>query len=90
MNHIGASVYTNGHLYSEVPLIALLGLVHFRVPFFLLVLSVTGSGSESCIDNRATMVVPSRVGPVDKNEIWAEKSYSQPIFYLYILHKSLP
>ena len=66
MNHIGASVYTNGHLYSEVPLIALLGLVHFRVPFFLLVLSVTGSGSESCIDNRATMVVPSRVGPVDK------------------------
>ena len=41
MNHAGVNVYTNVHLHSEVPLIALFGLVHFRVSFLLLVLSGT-------------------------------------------------
>ena len=26
-------------------------------------------------------VVVSKIGPVDKDEIWAEKLYSQPTFY---------
>ena len=31
--------------------------------------------------------VVSRIGPVDKDEIWTEKSYSQPIFHPYISQK---
>lgn len=31
--------------------------------------------------------VLSRVGPVDKDKIWAEKTYSRPIFYPLALQK---
>ena len=31
--------------------------------------------------------VVSRIGPVDKDKIWAEKSYSQSIFYPLTLEK---
>lgn len=39
--------------------------------------------------SRKSLVV-SRVGPVDKDEIWAEKLYSQPIFYPYMSQKRWP
>ena len=41
--------------HTEVPLISLLGLVHLRIAFTLLILGGALSCNQSCIYNRSTM-----------------------------------
>ncbi len=47
-------IHTNMHFHPKTPLIALLRLVHFRVTFFLLVLSRSWCVDDGRIDNCAT------------------------------------
>ena len=53
MDQAGLTVRANVQLHAEVPLVALLGLVHFRVAALLLVLGRGRCGDQRGIDNRA-------------------------------------
>lgn len=54
MNQLGFTVNTNVGLHSEVPLIALLGLMHIRIALLLLVLGGTRRADNTGIDDSAS------------------------------------
>ena len=55
MNIPTACINTGMYLHSEVPFIALLCLMHFRITFALLILSGFWCCYKACINNSATM-----------------------------------
>ena len=61
MDQAGVLIDTNMDFHTEVPLVALLGLVHLRIPFPLIVLGGTGRRDQGGIDDRA---LPHRHAPM--------------------------
>lgn len=55
MDQAGVLGDADVHLHPEVRLIALLGLVHLRIPFPGIVLSGTGSSDQGGVDDRALL-----------------------------------
>ena len=54
MYHFAFAVHTYVRLHSKIPLIALAGLMHLRIPFLLLVLRGTRSIDDRGINNGST------------------------------------
>ena len=55
MDQPGVLVYTDMHLHTEIPLVALLGLVHLWIALSVFVFGGAGSGDQGGIDDRALL-----------------------------------
>src|SRR6185312_4616049 len=75
MNQLGPTVYANMSLHPEIPLVALLRLVHLWIPLLGAILRRTGGTDDGRIHNRASVDHPplcGQIGPNPRKELFSQ------------------
>ena len=79
VNQLGPAIDANMGLHAKAPLVALLGLVHLRIPFAFPVPGRTGRIYDGGIDNCTGAVMPQFSAPIEiiQDSFVCLKKYSQ-------------